>query len=134
MKTDVKYFAQFIAAAIWADGDFQETEKCMLREIQLGFDLPIADVEYILAEYNSLSEEQVSDSLIEAAKNVDPSERMMILDIVLQFIISDGVLSVNEVSNYYSLASILGVTEDEADQLLDETIETYGDIVIENEE
>ncbi len=134
MKTSVKDLAQFIAAAIWADGEFGDEEKDMLKEVESALNLPAKDVEKIVKDYDSLSEEQVSDALAAAAKNVDAKEKGSVLDIVLQFIISDGVVTAEEMSNYYAIASILGVSSEDADALFDQTVEEYDDLVIEDAE
>lgn len=134
MKTNVKDLAQFIAAAIWADGEYGDEEKALLKEVEDGLSLSVKDVEKVIKDFDSLSEEQVSDALISAGKKVDASEKNSILDLVLQFIISDGVVTATEMSNYYAIASILGVSDADADELFDATVEEYDDLVIEDGE
>lgn len=134
MKTSVKDLAQFIAASIWADGEYGDEEKALLKEVEDGLNLPVKDVEKVIKDFDSLSEEQVSDALISAGKKVDASEKKSILDLVLQFIISDGVVTATEMSNYYAMASILGVSDADADELFDATVEEFDDLVIEDGE
>lgn len=134
MKSNVKDLAQFIAAAIWADGEFADAEKDMLKEVESALKLPVKDVEKIIKDYDSLNEDQVSDALVAAAKNIDPSEKNAVLDIVLQFLISDGVVSADELSNFYAIASILGVSEADADALFDQAVDDYEGLIIDDGE
>lgn len=134
MKTKAKDLGQFIAAAIWADGEYADEEKAMLKEVEDALGLPVKDVEKIIKEYDSLSEDEVSAALVAAAKNVAASEKQGVLDIVLQFIISDGIVTADEMSNYYAIASILGVSDAEADELFDAVVDEYDDLVIEDGE
>lgn len=134
MKTKAKDLAQFIAAAIWADGEYDDEEKSMLKEVEEALSLPVKDVEKVIKDFDALSEDQVSDALVAAAKNVDASEKKPILDIVLQFIISDGIVTATEMSNFYAMANILGVSESDADELFDAAVDEYDDLVIEDVE
>ena len=134
MKTKAKDLAQFIAAAIWADGEYGDEEKSMLKEVEEALNLPVKDVEKVIKDFDSLSEDQVSDALLSAAKNVDASEKKPILDIVLQFIISDGIVTATEMSNFYAMANILGVSDADADELFDAAVDEYDDLVIEDGE
>lgn len=134
MKTNRKILAQFIAAAIWADGEYADEEKDMLKEVEEALSLPVQEVEKVINDFSSMNEAQVSDALVAAAKDVDASEKNSVLDIVLQFIISDGVVTSDEMRNYYVIASILGVSDEDTDALFDQAVEEYEDLVIEDGE
>ena len=65
MKTGSKVLASFIAAAIWADGEYNEFEKEFIAE--LGDGLGIKDFEKVLeseiAAVESMSEDDLADYL-----------------------------------------------------------------------
>lgn len=40
MKTDIKILSSFLAAAVWADGEYDEFEKELVQDIAAELELP----------------------------------------------------------------------------------------------
>lgn len=115
MKTNIKNLATILATTIWADGEYDEAEKISVEEIAEAFEL---DVNELLAAVNAeveaisaLDEEKVNEVLLQNAAEVDEEEAELVLQAVLQIATVDGVLCEEEVDNFLSIASALGVNE-----------------------
>lgn len=135
MKTESKVLASFIAAAIWADGEYNEFEKEFIAE--LGDSLGIKDFEKVLeseiAAVESMSEDDLADYLEKNAKGVNAKEKEGVLAICLQALCADAFLSQDEIENFFAFADILGVDEDAAQEILDEFIDEEEDLIIEED-
>lgn len=135
MKTGSKVLASFIAAAIWADGEYNEFEKEFIAE--LGDGLGIKDFEKVLeseiAAVESMSEDDLADYLEKNAKGVNAKEKEGVLAICLQALCADAFLSQDEIDNFFAFADILEVDEDAAQDILDEFIDEEEDLIIEED-
>ena len=135
MKTGSKVLASFIAAAIWADGEYNEFEKEFIAE--LGDGLGIKDYEKVLeseiAAVESMSEDDLADYLEKNAKGVNAKEKEGVLAICLQALCADAFLSQDEIENFFAFADILGVEDDTAQEILDEFIDEEEDLIIEED-
>jgi uncharacterized tellurite resistance protein B-like protein len=135
MKTESKVLASFIAAAIWADGEYNEFEKEFIAE--LGDGLGIKDFEKVLeseiAAVESMSEDDLADYLEKNAKAVNAKEKEGVLAICLQALCADAFLSQDEIENFFAFADILGVDEEAAQDILDEFIDEEEDLIIEED-
>lgn len=133
MKTGQKIFASFLAAAVWADGEFDENEKDFLVELEEEMELKdlVADVDVLVKEYENLGGEQLTDVLTEAAAKVDKDEREGVLSLTLQLMCADAYLGQDEIDNYFAFAEILEVDEDTAEGLMDELLEDEEDLIVE---
>ena len=64
MKTDIKNLAAFLAAAIWADGEYDEAEKIVLGEIADAMerckDSLTTETEAAIAEFQQMDEDKVN--------------------------------------------------------------------------
>ncbi|WOC52284.1 hypothetical protein BPO_1637 [Bergeyella porcorum] len=133
IKTDV--LSKFIAAAIWADGDYSEVEKDFLKEIAT--DLKLEDLEEKtsteIEKIESINEEELASYIETAAKEVKEDQRELILYICLQFLCIDDVLSADEIFNYYEFAELLNINEEKANDILDEFVEENEELVIEED-
>lgn len=133
IKTDV--LSKFIAAAIWADGDYSEVEKDFLKEIAI--DLELEDLEEKtsteIEKIESINEEELANYIEAAAKEVKEDQRELILYICLQFLCIDDVLSSDEIFNYYEFAELLNINEEKANDILDEFVEENEELVIEED-
>ena len=118
MNTDIKNIAAIVAAAIWADGEYDAAEKIAVEEIAEAFELDPAEfsqaVEAALAEIEPMDEEQVNNYILENSADVDDDEAAALYQAVLQIITVDGVVGVEEVDNLLAVASALGLDEAQA--------------------
>lgn len=135
MKTKSNVLAAFLAAAVWADGEYNEFEKELVLEIgdELGVKGLDKDLEESIAATENMSEEELADALEEAAKGVAPSEKEGILALCLQMLCADAYLSADEMDNFFAFADILGIDEDKAQETLDEFVDEEEDLIIEED-
>ena len=135
MKTESKVLASFLAAAVWADGEYNEFEQELVQEIgdELGVKGLDKDLQEAIAATEKMSEDELADVLEEAAKNVVASEKEGILALCLQMLCADAYLSADEMDNFFAFADILGIDEDKAQEILDEFVDEEEDLIIEED-
>lgn len=135
MKTESKVLASFLAAAVWADGEYNEFEQELVQEIgdELGVKGLDKDLQEAIAATEKMSEDELADVLEEAAKNVVASEKEGILALCLQMLCVDAFLSSDEIDNFFAFADILGINEDKAQEILDEFVDEEEDLIIEED-
>ena len=133
MKTNSKALASFLAAAVWADGEYCEFEQSLVADMGDLLDAKTLtqDLEAAIAATENMSGEELTATLEEAAKQVDATEKEGILTLCLQMLCSDAFLSSDEVENFFTFAELLGVDEDDAQAILDVFIDEEEDLIIE---
>ena len=133
MKTNSKALASFLAAAVWADGEYCEFEQSLVADMGELLDAKTLtkDLEEAIAPTENMSGEELTAQLEEAAKQVDATEKEGILTLCLQMLCSDAYLSSDEVENFFTFAELLGVDEDDAQAILDVFIDEEEDLIIE---
>ena len=134
MKTNSKALASFLAAAVWADGEYCEFEQSLVADMGDLLDAKTLtkDLEEAIAATENMSGEELTAHLEEAAKKVDTTEKEGILTLCLQMLCSDAFLSSDEVENFFTFAELLGVDEDDAQAILDVFIDEEEDLIIED--
>ncbi|MBO5719341.1 MAG: hypothetical protein J6R71_06960 [Bacteroidales bacterium] len=133
MKTDSKVLASFLAAAVWADGEYNEYEKELVAEIGEVLEVSTLskDLETAIAATENISEEELSSVLEAASKEVNKQEKEGVLTLCLQMLCADAYLSEEEVENFFAFADILGIEDETAQTILDEFINEEEDLIIE---
>ena len=133
MKTDSKALASFLAAAVWADGEYCEFEQSLVADMGDLLDAKslTQDLEAAIAATENMSSDELTAHLEEAAKQVDATEKEGILTLCLQMLCSDAFLSSDEVENFFTFAELLDVDEDDAQAILDVFIDEEEDLIIE---
>ena len=133
MKTNSKALASFLAAAVWADGEYCEFEQSLVADMGDLLDAKTLtqDLEAAIAATENMSGDELTATLEEAAKQVDTTEKEGILTLCLQMLCSDAFLSSDEVENFFTFAELLGVDEDDAQAILDVFIDEEEDLIIE---
>ena len=133
MKTNSKALASFLAAAVWADGEYCEFEQSLVADMGGLLDAKTLtqDLEAAIAATENMSGDELTAQLEEAAKQVDVTEKEGILTLCLQMLCSDAFLSSDEVENFFTFAELLGVDEDDAQAILDVFIDEEEDLIIE---
>ena len=86
MKTNSKTLASFLAAAVWADGEYCEFEQSLVADMGDLLDAKTLtkDLEEAIAATENMSGEELTATLEEAAKQVDTTEKEGILTLCLQ--------------------------------------------------
>lgn len=133
MKTSSKTLSSFLAAAVWADGEYDEFEKEFVAQVGEILDVKTlgADLENAIKATEKMTEDELSSCLEEAAKQVDPEEKEGVLTLCLQMMCADAFLASDEVENFFAFAEILGVDESTANSILDEFVDEEEDLIIE---
>lgn len=113
MKTDNRVFASFMASAIWADQEYQEAEKEAVKEIAEALEFKVDEFEKLVDEelkkIKNFSAEKATEYIEKAAKKVDDEEIGILLESFLQIVISDNVLSYDEMTNVLAVADALDI-------------------------
>ena len=133
MKTKSKVLSSFFAAAIWADGEYDEFEKEFVgeRDGLLEVKTISSDLAKEIKATEKMTEDELATYLEDAAKQVDAEEKEGVLALCLQLMCADAFLATSEVENFFAFADILGIDEDKASQILDEFVEEEEDLIIE---
>ena len=133
MKTDPKILSSFLAAAVWADGEYDEFEKEFVADLAEGLEVPTlnATLEAEIKATENMDEDALANYLEAAAKKVAAGEGEGILSLCLQLMCADAFLAQDEVDNFFAFADILGVDEDTATAALDEFVSEEDDLIIE---
>ena len=133
MKTNSKALASFLAAAVWADGEYCEFEQSLVADMGDLLDAKTLtqDLEAAIAATENMSGDELTAHLEEAAKQEDATEKEGILMLCLQMLCSDAFLSSDEVENFFTFAELLGVDEDDAQAILDVFIDEDEYLIIE---
>ena len=118
-----KTIAPFIAAAVTAQGDYDEIAQECVTDLAEELDLKDLqkEVEAALKKIEKLSDDDFETYIDAAAKAVKAPEKEATLLISLQVLASDGVIT----------ADVLGVDDDKASELFDEFVEDSEDLEIE---
>ena len=133
MKTDPKILSTFLAAAVWADGEYDEFEKEFTKDLASELEIPTlsATLESEIKATESMSEEALANYLEEAAKKVAKDEGEGILTLCLQMMCADAYMAQDEMDNFFSFAEILGIDDDTASAILDDFVDEEEDLIIE---
>ena len=129
MGIKTKTIAPFIAAAATAQGAYDEiAQECvadLAEELELN-DLQ-KEVEAAFKKIEKLSDDDFDAYLEEAAKAVKEATLL----ISLQVLASDGVITADEMENYFAFAELLGIDDEKASELFDDFVEEADDLEIE---
>lgn len=135
MKTNIQDIAAIIATTIWADGEYDAAEKEVVSEIADAFELNAdefeAAVNSAVAAVEPMNEEEVNAYILEHSGEIDEEEAEYVLQAVLQVITVDGVIGVEEVDNFLSIASALGVDDARAVLMLADIVKDEPELEIE---
>ena len=128
-----KAIAPFIAAAISVEGAYEEVEKETVEGLaeELGLKDLDKEVEAAFKKIEKLEDDDFDSYLEEAAKKIKASEREAVLLVTLDVLASDGVITADEMENYFAFAEVLGVADDKASEIFDEYVENTEDLEIE---
>lgn len=135
MKTNVKDLANILAAAIWADGVFDEAEQVVLDEIQDALELDKAEFEKAMQEaldaIEDASEDKANEILETSADAVADDEVGVIYEAAMQLVLADGVLKHDEVETLLVISDMLGIDDADAVLLLADLVKTDEDVTVE---
>jgi len=134
MKTKLENIAAIIAAAIWADGQYDPAEKVTVEEIADALELDetsfIKAVDNQLKAIEKLTPNMANAVLQDAAETVEDEEIGIVFESAMQMLLADGELSRTEVSNLLVIAEALGIEIEDAVLLLADMVKTEDDLVI----
>ena len=135
MKSSLEAVVNFIGFAIWADGEYDATEKETVEEIADAFGFNTVKfgmtVDVALSRINPMTEEQINAFLEKAAQDIDAEEIGEVFEAVLQMVLADGVLAEGEVNNLLAIADALGMEPAQAVMLLCDMVKTEPELDVE---
>lgn len=133
MAITSKAIAPFIAAAISVEGAYEEVEKETVEGLAEELELKDLgkEVEAAFKKIEKLEDDDFDSYLEEAAKKIKASEREAVLLVTLDVLASDGVITADEMENYFAFAEVLGVEEEKAGEIFDAYVEDAEDLEIE---
>lgn len=135
MKTTDKTIAALVAAAIWADGEYEEAERITAGEIAEALELPedefIALVEQEIEKIKDFDEDKATEYLVANADDVGDQEVAIVYEALMQIMICDNVLTVDEVNTLIVVADALGMDEASSILLLCDMVKTEPELEVE---
>lgn len=135
MKTTDKTIAALVAAAIWADGEYEEAERITTGEIAEALEFPedefIALVEQEIEKIKDFDEDKATEYLVANANDVDDQEVAIVYEALMQIMICDNVLTVDEVNTLIVVADALGMDEASSILMLCDMVKTEPELEIE---
>lgn len=138
MKTNIESIANVIAAAIWADGVYDESEKVTVEEIADALELNEVKfktaVDSQVAVLKNMTENQVNAALLDAAEAVDDEEIGVVFESALQILISDNELTHAEINNMLVIADALGIEAEDAILMLVDLVKEEPELEVNMEE
>lgn len=139
MKSSLEAVANFIGFAVWADGEYSESEKETVQEIAEAFGFNTIKfnmaVDVAISRISPMDEEQVNAFLDKAATEIPDEEIGQVYEAVLQMALCDGVLGEDEANNILAIGEALGMEAAQAVLLLCDMVKTEPDLKVEvNEE
>ena len=126
-----KTIAPFIAAAISVEGVYEEVEKETVEGLAEELKDLGKEVEAAFKKIEKLEEDDFDTYLEEAAKKVKATEKEAVLLVTLDVLACDGVITADEMENYFAFADVLNVEEERASEIFDAYVENAEDLEIE---
>lgn len=135
MALSTKIIAPFLGASVVAGaGEYDEAAQACV--VSLADELAFGDLDAAVAseieKIQAMDDDEFDEYLAEAAEAVVDPEAVLL--ICLNVLAADGVISVNELANYFAFADVLGVSEETASEIFDAFVDEMDDLVIEDEE
>lgn len=114
MTTDYKVVSRLLASVIWADEAYDEAERIAIEEIAeaLEYDVPqmLATVEAELEAVKGKDSDELGTYLDAAAEAVADEEVAIVLQAVIQLIVSDGSMGLEEIELLHTITEALGLS------------------------
>ena len=113
MNTSTKIIANFIATAVWADGEFSELEQKCVRDIAYVCELEslMEDMESVLPEILDLTSDALFARLSSLVPYIDVEDKGIILALCLQLMGCDDILRMGKFQISMFLLIFLGLTK-----------------------
>lgn len=131
MKTKIQDFADILALAVCADGEYAEAEQIVLGEIADAFEIEEATlvdaVEKSIAKIENLDEEQIGDLAVSAGEGILEEEVGEVFEAVLQIVLSDGILCREEAEVLLDIAEAIGIEAADALMLTADMVKAEGE-------
>ncbi len=134
MQTPTITLASFLAAIIWADGEYAEVERTTLSEIAEALGIPekelTMNVTAALVELKNMDEQKATDYAVKHAAKVNDEETGEVFQALLQMALCDNVLTYNEVHNLLALAEALDIDQDAAVLMLCDLVKSEPELEV----
>lgn len=134
MKTPTITIASLLASAVWADGEYSETERAAVQEIADALEIPAKELEMnmtaALVEMKHLDEKAATEYAAKHAAKVDDEDTGAVFQALLQLVLCDGVLTEGEAHNILTLGEALDITPAAATLMLCDMVKSEPELEV----
>lgn len=134
MKSSLESVANFIGFVVWADGEYDESEKETTQEIAEAFGFNTIKfnmaVDVAITRILKMNEEEVNTFLTKAAADIPDDEIGQVFEAVLQMALCDGVLGEDETNNILAIGDALGMDAAQSVLLLCDMVKDEPDLKV----
>ena len=137
MKENINEFASILAVSLLADGEVGEQETQLLADLEHDAELPglAAAIKQVVSMAHLFSDDQLTDLLYDSAAKFSTEDKPKVFEAAISTIMSDGVITEDEIGNILTLAEALEIPLEKAvARLLFQVQEKEGDLVVDVEE
>ena len=122
MKSTAEHVANVLAVAIWADGEYDETERTAVREIaeSMGYSTMIFEkmIEGGVGGMLKSDEVSVNNILQKSAKAIVDSEKGQVYEAAIEIVLSNSVIAYDEIDRLLAVAGALDINMEDAVELI----------------
>ena len=137
MKENINDLATILSVSLLADGEVGEQENKLLEDLEHDTELPglASSIRQVVSMANLFSDEQLTDLLYTSAAKFSPEDKPKVFEAAICTILSDGVITLDEIGNVLTLAEALEIPVEKAvARLLYQVQEKEGDLVVDVEQ
>jgi hypothetical protein len=136
MKENINDLANVLAVAMLADGEVGEQENQLLEDLEHDTELPglASSIRQVVSMANMFSDDQLTDLLYNSASKFKLEDKPKVFEAAITTILSDGVITEDEISNALTLAEALDIPVEKAvARMLYQVQEKEGALVVDVE-
>jgi hypothetical protein len=136
MKENINDLANILAVALLADGEVGEEENQLLEDLEHDTELPglASSIRQVVSMANLFTDNQLTDLLYNSASKFKTEDKPKVFEAAITTILSDGVITEDEISNALTLAEALDIPVEKAvARMLYQVQEKEGALVVDVE-
>jgi hypothetical protein len=137
MKENINDLATILAVSLLADGEVGDQENKLLEDLEHDTELPglASSIRQVVSMAHLFSDEQLTDLLYNSAAKFSSEDKPKVFEAAICTILSDGVVTLDEIGNVLTLAEALEIPVEKAvARLLYQVQEKEGDLVVDVEQ
>jgi len=137
MKENINELASILAVSLLSDGEVGEQETQLLTDLEHDAELPglATAIKQVVSMAHMFSDDQLTDLLYNSALKFSAEDKPKVFEAAISTILSDGVITEDEIANILTLAEALEIPVEKAiARLLFQVQEKEGELVVDVEE